>query len=72
MTWVLETIENPDFILAGDFGELVAIKKYEKTPVTTDKYLTVVYKELNEVDGFVITAYFRRSYNTKRRTIWKA
>lgn len=34
MRWLIETVENPDFIVAGDFGELIAIKLYEKTPVT--------------------------------------
>lgn len=68
---IIETIENPDFISAGDFGELIAIRKYKKTPVTNDKYLTVVYKETSMVDGFILTAYFSRSFNTKRRILWK-
>ena len=72
ISWIMETIENPDFILVGDFGELIAVRKYEKTPVTTDKYLTVVYKETSKVDGFILTAYFSRNFNVKRRTIWKA
>lgn len=72
ISWIIETIQEPDFILAGDFGEFIATKKYQKTPVTTDKYLIAVYKEINEVDGFILTAYFSRSYNTKRQTIWKA
>ncbi len=45
---------------------------YPKTPVTIDKYLVAVYKETSEVDGFILTAYFSRSFNTKRRTVWKA
>ena len=68
----MDTIQEPDFISAGDFGELIAIKIYQKTPVTTDKYLIAVYKENNDVDGFVLTAYFSRSFNAKRQTIWKA
>jgi hypothetical protein len=71
ISWMIETIENPDFISAGDFGELIAIRKYKKTPVTIDKYLTVVYKETSLVDGFILTAYFSRSFNSKRRIIWK-
>jgi len=70
-SWILETIENPDFIAAGDFGELIAVRKYGKTPVTNDKYLTVVYKETSSVDGFILTAYFSRSFNLKRKIIWK-
>lgn len=71
ISWFLETIENPDFIVAGDFGELLAIKLYEKTPVTMDKYLTIVYKETSKLDGFILTAYFSRGINKKRRMIWK-
>jgi len=70
-SWVLETIENPDFILAGDFGELIATRLYEKTPVTYDKYLMVVYKETSNLDGFILTAYFSRSINKTRRIVWK-
>ena len=71
VTWITDTVENPDFIIAGDFGEFIAIKKYDKTPVTTDKYLTVIYKETSKFDGFILTAYFSRSFNYKRRVIWK-
>jgi hypothetical protein len=69
--WVLETIEKPDFILSGDFGELGAVRQYDKTPVTNDKYLTVVYKETGLYDGFILTAYFSRDINRKRKIIWK-
>lgn len=71
ITWIHETIENPDFIIAGDFGELIAVKLYTKTPVTNDKYLTVVYKETSNLDGFILTAYFSRSINQKRQIVWK-
>lgn len=71
MVWMMETVENPDYILAGDFGEFIAVKKYQKTPVTYEKYLTVAYKETSNVDGFILTAYFSRSFNSKRRVIWK-
>jgi hypothetical protein len=50
LSWIAETVENPDFITAGDFGELIAIKKYDKTPVTFDKYLTVIYKEMSMIN----------------------
>jgi len=57
--------------MAGDFGELIAVKLYAKTPVTFDKYLTVVYKETSNLDGFILTAYFSRSINKTRITVWK-
>jgi hypothetical protein len=53
-------------ILAGDFGELIALRLYNKTPVSINKYLTVVYKETSNIDGFILTAYFSRSMNKKR------
>jgi hypothetical protein len=71
ISWITVTVENPDFIIAGDYGELIAVKKYDKTPVTSDKYLTVVYKETGKFDDFILTAYFSRGYNHKRRLVWK-
>lgn len=71
VSWFHETIENPDFIMAGDFGELLAVKLYDKTPVTNDKFLVIVYKETSKLDGFILTAYFSRSINKKRRIVWK-
>ena len=71
ISWVIETIETPDIILAGDFGELLAIRLYPKTPVTYDKFLTVVYKETSNLDGFILTAYFSRNISKARKTIWK-
>ena len=71
INWITESVENPDFITAGDFGEFIAIRKFDKTPVTFDKYLTVVYKETSKFDGFILTAYFSRTFNQKRRIVWK-
>lgn len=50
---VLETVENPTLILKGYGGSLIAVKG-----VASKKYLAVVYKEVTEEDGFIITAYF--------------
>jgi len=49
---------------------LMAVRKYEKTPVSENKYLVVVYKELKD-DGFVITAYFTRKLPKWRKTPWQ-
>jgi len=68
--WILETIENPDFILEGDYGALLAVRRYERTPVSKDKYLVVVYKESSD-DGFLITAYFTRRYAKWRKVLWQ-
>ncbi|MBF0518876.1 MAG: hypothetical protein HQK92_04050 [Nitrospirae bacterium] len=67
---VIQCVTLPDLIQIGDFGELIAIRFYEKTPLTS-KYLVVVYKELNENDGFIITAYYTSIPSERRITIWK-
>ena len=65
---VVETIENPQYILKGDYGELIAVKFFQETPLT-QKYLIVVYKEISEVDGFIITAYFTTQFSKRREII---
>ncbi len=62
---VLDAVENPDVILRGDEGALVAAKR-----VAPRRHLAVVYKELTREDGFIVTAYFTR--RLARRTIeWR-
>ena len=65
-----ETINNPDVVQKGDTGTLLAIKKFDKTPVTENKYLVVVYKEISQSDGFVLTAYYSNVLR-RRQIIWK-
>lgn len=63
---VLGTIKNPDFILKGKAGELLAVKVHVKRV-----HLVVVYKESKD-DGFIITA-FETTDTTwlfKKETIW--
>ena len=67
---VEETVSNPDFVQQGDFGELLAVRFYPKTPLTK-KHLVVAYKEEAKQEGFVLTAYFTSSPSTKRQVIWK-
>jgi len=57
-------------IQQGDFGELIAIRFYEKTPLTS-KYLVTMYKEVLDSDGFIITAYFASKPSERRKTVWK-
>lgn len=49
---VLEAIEDPEAIYKGRCEELLATRETEP-----GKCLTVVYRELSETDGFVITAF---------------
>lgn len=61
----LQVIERPDLVLAGTRGSLQAVKGYGR-----GRFLVVVYRELSRTDGFVITAYFRRTIN-RRRILWR-
>ena len=67
---VEETISNPDIIQGGDFGELLAIRHYSKTPLTR-KYLVAAYRELPKKEGFILTAYFTGAPSKRRRILWK-
>ncbi len=67
---VLESVENPDYIVRGWTDELIALKYYGKTPIS-NKYVVVVYKE--GAEGFIITAFMtsKRGKILKRGVIWK-
>ena len=67
---VLETITKPNFIQSGDFGELLAVRHYDKTPLTS-KFLIVAYREIATDEGFVLTAYLTRRPSARREVIWK-
>ncbi|MBN1285545.1 MAG: hypothetical protein JXB47_09105 [Anaerolineae bacterium] len=63
---VLETIAEPERIMAGGAGELLAVWEIE-----AGKWLIAVYREL-ETDGFIITAFLTcraRSFE-KRKQVW--
>jgi hypothetical protein len=67
---ILETLSSPDCIQEGDSGTLIAIKHYPRTPLT-EKYCCVVYRELSEDDGFILTAYFATRPADWRNVTWK-
>ena len=67
---VLETVESPDCIQEGDFGEPLAIRHYPRTPLTT-KFLVVAYRETSAEDGFIMTAYFASHPSARRLVLWK-
>lgn len=64
---VLETVESPKAIYLGNEGEYIAVKE-----IAENKFLIVIYKEINKIDGFVITAFMtKRIKQIERRTkIW--
>ena len=61
---VLDTVEQPTWVLQGYAQALVAVLALGK-----QKYLHVVYRELNRNDGFIITAFIARKVN-KRSIVW--
>jgi len=61
---VLETIETPEEIYQGMTGEYIAIKKIEE-----NKYIIVIYKEIDKKDGFIITAFLTRKKKQFERRI---
>ncbi len=67
---VLETVSEPDLIQQGDYGELLAIRFYPETPLTS-KFLVVAYREMGSDDGFVLTSYLTNRPSPRRRVLWK-
>jgi hypothetical protein len=57
-------------IQEGDFAELLAIRFYSRTPLTS-KYLIVAYRELGPRDGFILTAYLAARPSARRTTLWR-
>ena len=66
---ILETVNEPDVVQEGDFGELLAVRFYPRTPLTR-KHLVVVYRETAVDDGFILTAYFARRPSARRHVLW--
>jgi hypothetical protein len=61
---VLKAIEKPTVILRGYASSQIAV-----WAMARNRYLHVVYKEVNADDGFVITAYMAQKYN-RDQVIW--
>jgi hypothetical protein len=67
---VLETVAEPEMIQQGDFGELLAIRFYTETPLTS-KFIVVAYREVSLQDGFIITSYLASRPAAGRTVLWK-
>ncbi len=61
---VLDAIERPTWILRGYAGALVAVLSLGKR-----QYLHVVYRELDQQDGFIVTAFISQKVN-RSAIIW--
>ena len=70
--WVLETVADPDAIIEGWTTSLIATRHYSSTPIT-EKHLVVVYREIDALDGFVITAFMTSRVDKvrKRGVVWQ-
>lgn len=63
------TISCPDVVQKGDYGALLAARYYNQPPAS-HVFVVVAYRELNESDGFVLTAYLARRLSTRREVMW--
>jgi len=65
---VLETVQEPLAVFEGNEGELLAAREIE-----TGKYIIVVYREMNQADGFIITAFLTKRWKQieRRKKIWQ-
>ena len=65
---MLEVIQEPLAVFEGNLGELLAARE-----VDNGKYIIVVYREISESDGFVITAFLTRRWKQieRRKKIWQ-
>ena len=68
---VVETIEDPDYIVAGRKGEFIALRHYESTS-TSEKTVVAAYREFVD-DGFLITAFMTSSPETipRKGVLWQ-
>ena len=62
---VLEAVADPDMLLPGYRGSLVAVRNFGG-----GRYLFAIYRQVSRDDGFIITAYFGSKVNRKK-AIWK-
>jgi len=65
---IMKVISEPDFILKGNKGEYLAVKRI----TGKENWLVVPYKEVSQEDGFVLTAYFSSNliWLLKKEIIW--
>jgi len=66
----LETIEKPNAVYKGEKGEFIAVRKIKET---NDKFVVVIYREIDNKDGFVITSFITNKsiYFERKKLIWK-
>lgn len=67
---ILSTVEKPDFVIAGQVGEFIAVKYFSQIK---PHYIIVPYREISDENGFIITAHFISNINEirRRRVVWQ-
>ncbi|HVP05055.1 MAG TPA: hypothetical protein VMT90_05185 [Dehalococcoidia bacterium] len=70
-TTIREAIEQPEYVVNGWGGALIALAWCQTAPATP-KHIAVVYRELNG-DGFVIATFFISRFERllKRGILWQ-
>ena len=61
---VLMAVESPNYVIKGYEDALIALKHWGE-----ENFLAVVYKEVSESDGFIITAYLTSKIKIEREVI---
>jgi len=61
---VLRTVRAPDRVLESEAGELIAARRRGHL------HVLVIYRDVGQYDGFVITALFMRRM-PRRRVLWR-
>ena len=72
MDKVLETLAEPERVIAGQRGESLGLRDYESTNITR-KTAVVIYRD--EHDGFLITAFFTskpEKIEQKGQMVWSS
>lgn len=66
---VLEAVSNPNFVVGGQYGEMLAVRSSGTTGAP--KFLVVVYREAGK-DGFIITAFLTSDITDleRREKLW--
>ena len=67
---ILDCVENPQIIYFGFESEFLAVKELSNE---INKFIVVVYKELDKDDGFVITSFLtnKLNYYKSKQIAWK-
>ena len=61
---VLSTVEDPDFVIQGYGGAVIALR-----PMGEEKFMVVIYKEIDKKDGFIITAFLTSKIRIEKEVV---